>query len=125
MGTQISFFTLGRAVSSSSPNDFQPNSQKGSPKVPQMTLLALSPPPGRAYIAVGTKRAVDSETGLPRRSTSALWMLLLLMPAEVRRSFIISFFLCRRQAWLSFKHAINTINIQITFTTPQGVFLPF
>lgn len=38
----------------------------------------------------GTKRALASAIGLPMRSTSALWMLVLLMPAEVRRSFIIA-----------------------------------
>jgi hypothetical protein len=52
----------------------------------------MSAPPGRAYIAVGMKRALASVTGLPMRSTSAFWMLVLLIPAEVRRSFIISFF---------------------------------
>jgi hypothetical protein len=52
----------------------------------------MSAPLGKAYIAVGTKRALASATGLPRRSTSALWMEVLLMPAEVRRSFMISFF---------------------------------
>jgi hypothetical protein len=40
------------------------------------------------YIAVGTKRALASAMGLPRRSTNALRMLVLLMPAEVRRSLI-------------------------------------
>jgi hypothetical protein len=32
--------------------------------------------------------ALDSAIGLPRRSTSAVWMLALVIPAEVRRSFI-------------------------------------
>src|SRR5262245_44314066 len=35
------------------------------------------------------QRAVDSAIGLPRRSTSASRMLLFLMPAEVRRSFVL------------------------------------
>jgi hypothetical protein len=71
----------GSAVRSSKPNDFQPISQKGSPSDPRITLRAISEPLGLAYIAVGTKRALASATGLPRRSTSALWMLVLLMPA--------------------------------------------
>jgi hypothetical protein len=40
----------------------------------------MSAPPGEAYIAVGTKRALASAIGLPSRSTSASWMLVLLMP---------------------------------------------
>src|SRR5882672_10686950 len=92
MGTQSSCLMLGRAVSSSSPSDFQPNSQKGSPNDPQITFRAIPAPPAMAYIAVGTKRALASAIGLPRRSTNALRMLVLLMPADVRRSFIISFF---------------------------------
>ena len=43
---------------------------------------------GCPYPAVGIQRALDSAIGLPRRSTSASWMLAFLMPAEVRRSFI-------------------------------------
>src|SRR6218665_3345469 len=39
-------------------------------------------------MAVGTNRALDSAIGLPKRSTNAWWMLVLLMPAEVRRSFM-------------------------------------
>jgi hypothetical protein len=39
-------------------------------------------------VALDGKRARDSAIGLPRRSTSAFRMLVLLMPAEVRRSFI-------------------------------------
>src|SRR5690348_14959715 len=35
------------------------------------------------------QRAVDSAIGLPRRSTSASWMLGFLMPADVRRSRIL------------------------------------
>jgi hypothetical protein len=33
------------------------------------------------------QRALDSLTGLPNRSTSASWMLVFLMPADVSRSF--------------------------------------
>jgi hypothetical protein len=44
-----------------------------------------------AYIAVGTKTALASAIGLPSKSTSALWMLGLLIPAEVRSSFMIFF----------------------------------
>jgi hypothetical protein len=32
------------------------------------------------------QRALDSAIGLPRRSTSALWMLVFVMPAEVSRN---------------------------------------
>ena len=41
---------------------------------------------GCPYVAVGMQRALDSAIGLPSRSTSASWMLVFLMPAEVRRS---------------------------------------
>jgi hypothetical protein len=44
---------------------------------------------GCPYDAVGMQRALDSAIGLPSRSTSASWMLVFLMPAEVRRSFIV------------------------------------
>jgi hypothetical protein len=40
-------------------------------------------------MAVGMQRALDSAIGLPRRSTSASWMLGFLMPADVRRSLIL------------------------------------
>src|SRR6478735_9814060 len=82
---------LGSAVSSSTPKDFHPNShmgQRGSR--PLMNSHAFTPGPthGCPYIAVGMQRALASLIGLPRRSTSALWMLAFLMPAEVRRYFI-------------------------------------
>src|SRR4051794_21118004 len=35
------------------------------------------------------QRALDSAIGLPRRPTSASWMLVFLIPAEVSRSFMI------------------------------------
>ena len=41
---------------------------------------------GCPYDAVGMQRALDSAIGLPRRSTSASWMLVFLMPADVRRN---------------------------------------
>ncbi len=44
---------------------------------------------GCPYIAVGMQRALHSAIGLPRRSTSASWMLVFLMPAEVSSNFII------------------------------------
>ena len=44
---------------------------------------------GCPYIAVGMQRALHSAIGLPRRSTSALWMLAFLMPAEVSRSLML------------------------------------
>src|ERR671911_2475936 len=78
---------LGSAVSSSTPNDFQPNSHMGVlGSCPLMNFHASSGPP-RACVAVGMQRALDSLIGLPRRSTSASWMLAFLMPADVRRSF--------------------------------------
>src|SRR5262245_2333819 len=82
---------LGSAVSSSTPNDFQPSShmgQRGS--CPLMKSQALPGPAiGCAYDAVGMQRAFDSAIGLPSRSTSAAWMLAFLMPAEVRRSLML------------------------------------
>ena len=43
---------------------------------------------GCPYTAVGMHRASHSAIGLPSSSTSALWMLAFLMPAEVSRYFI-------------------------------------
>src|SRR5690349_10992293 len=84
---------LGSAVSSSTPNDFQPSSHMGDRgSCPLMMFQASRGPVIRcAYDAVGMHRALHSAIGLPRRSTSALWMLVFLMPPEVRRSFIESF----------------------------------
>src|SRR6476469_6390738 len=84
---------LGSAVSSSAPRDCQPSSHMGDlGSGPLMNFHARSEPViGCAYDAVGMHRALDSAIGLPRRSTSALWMLVFLMPPEVRRSFIVSF----------------------------------
>jgi len=45
-------------------------------------------PTEKGYTAVGMQRALDSAIGLPRRSTNALWMLVFLMPEEVRRNFM-------------------------------------
>src|SRR5437764_458716 len=89
-GTQSSSSMLGSAVSSSTPRDFQPNSiigQRGS--CPVMKFHALGGPAmGCPYDAVGMQRALDSAIGLPSRSTSASWMLVFLMPADVRRNFM-------------------------------------
>src|SRR5829696_9653774 len=82
---------LGSAVSSSTPKDFQPSSHIGqSGSFPLMNSHAFTPGPtqGCPYIAVGMQRALASLIGLPRRSTSALWMLGFLTPADVRRSFM-------------------------------------
>jgi hypothetical protein len=38
---------------------------------------------GCPYVAVGMQRALASAIGLPRSSTSASWMLVFLMPADV------------------------------------------
>src|SRR3954465_12908690 len=87
--TQRSLSMLGSAVSSSTPSDFQPSSHMGVLACPVMNRHA---PPGLPwgcpYPAVGIHRASESAIGLPRRSTSASWMLLFLMPADVRSSFI-------------------------------------
>src|SRR5215211_7696509 len=82
---------LGSAVSSSTPTDFQPNSVMGQlGSRPLMKRHALNGWTwGCPYPAVGIQRALHSAIGLPRRSTSALWMLVFLMPAEVRRYFMI------------------------------------
>jgi hypothetical protein len=80
---------LGSAVSSSTPKDFQPNSHKGVEADPQISRQAMPAPPGMAYTAVGMQRALDSAIGLPSRSTSASWMLVFLMPAEVRRNLML------------------------------------
>src|SRR5436190_23757474 len=89
MGTQFSASMLGSAVSSNTPRDFQPNSHMGVLDCPVMNRQAG---PGSAmgcpYAAVGMTRAVDSAIGFPSRSTSASRMLVFLMPAEVRRSFM-------------------------------------
>src|SRR5579883_1434859 len=89
-GTQRSASRLGSAVSSSTPTDFHPSptiGQRGS--CPLMNRHALRGPAiGCPYPAVGMQRASHSAIGLPSSSTSALWMLAFLMPAEVRRYFI-------------------------------------
>src|SRR6478752_6096543 len=88
-GTHWSSSMLGSAVSSSTPNDFQPSSHMGVAARPVMNRQA---PPGPAigcpYDAVGMQSALDSAIGLPSMSTSVSWMLAFLMPAEVRRSFM-------------------------------------
>src|SRR5574342_779522 len=93
MGTQSSSSMLGSAVSSSTPRDFQPNSHMGvlgsRPLMKHHARAAPAAPPGKAYVAVGMQRALDSAIGLPSRSTSAPWMLAFLMPAEVSRNFMI------------------------------------
>src|SRR2546423_13882442 len=90
MGTQRSLSRLGSAVSSSTPNDFQPNSHMGVlGSRPLMNRHAWKAPSLLAYAAVGMQRALDSAIGLPKRSTSAFLMLVFLMPAEVRRSLML------------------------------------
>jgi hypothetical protein len=58
-----------------------------------ITRHAAAGPP-MAYDPVGMHRALDSAIGLPSRSRSALWMLVLLTPAAVRSSFIMPFLGC-------------------------------
>src|SRR5262245_40455744 len=90
MGTQSFLSMLGSAVSSSTPKDFHPNSHMGQAgSRPQISRHAMPAPPGRAYDAVGMHSTVDSAIGLPNRSSSALWMLVFVMPAEVRRYFTV------------------------------------
>src|SRR5262245_48778597 len=48
----------------------------------------MAGPPGLAYTAVGMHRALDSAIGLPRSSTSALRMLVFVMPPEVSSNFM-------------------------------------
>src|SRR5690242_20846544 len=56
---------------------------------PLMNSHALrGPAMGCPYTAVGMQRASHSAIGLPSSSTSASWMLAFLMPADVRRYFI-------------------------------------
>src|SRR6476659_5358676 len=80
---------LGSAVSSSTPSDFHPSSHIGHlGSCPLMNRHAApGPAMGCPYDAVGMQRASHSAIGLPRRSTSASWMLGFLIPAEVSRSF--------------------------------------
>src|SRR5688572_18809805 len=82
---------LGSAVSSSTPRDFQSSSHMGL--LGSCPLMRRHAPAGRTmgcpYIAVGMQSAFDSAIGLPRRSTRASRMLAFLMPAEVRRSFMV------------------------------------
>src|SRR5262245_10889598 len=82
---------LGSAVSSSTPKDFQPSSHMG--QLGSRPLMNRHAWPGVTwgcpYPAVGMHRALASAIGLPRRPTSALWILVFLMPAEVRRYFMI------------------------------------
>src|SRR5437899_8382291 len=88
MGTQSPLSMLGSAVTSSTPKDFQPNSHMGVLASRPLMNRHAAPGPamGCPYAAVGMQRALDSAIGLPRRSTSALWMLAFLMPADVRRN---------------------------------------
>src|SRR5262245_65527581 len=81
---------LGSAVSSSTPTDFHPSSTIGFSEVPLMNCQALTPGPahGCPYIAVGMQIALDSAIGLLSRSTSVRWIVGLLTPPEVRRSFM-------------------------------------
>src|SRR5207244_8938107 len=82
---------LGSAVSSSTPNDFQPSSHMGVLDSRPLMNRHAAPGPamGCPYAAVGMQRALDSAIGLPRRSTSALSILVFLMPADVRRNLML------------------------------------
>ncbi len=84
---------LGSAVSSSTPTDFHPSPHIGGPDA--LPLMKRHEPAGLPrgcpYRAVGMHKAVQSAMGLPRRSSSAAWMLAFLTPAEVRSSFMMPF----------------------------------
>lgn len=75
-------------MSSSTPRDFQPNPVRGLTALPVMNRYAPVGPPGNGYIPVAMHSAFDSAIGLPSSSTNAAWMLTLLIPEEVRRSFV-------------------------------------
>src|SRR5215469_13196747 len=91
---------LGSAVSSSTPKDFHPNphmgwkslgvkaSEMGKPNSARISRATTAGPLGLACAAVGMQRALDWAIGLPRSSSSALWILALLTPPEVSRYFI-------------------------------------
>src|SRR5512132_1645979 len=91
MGTHCSSSMLGSAVSSNTPKDFQPSSHMGHRGSRPLMNRHAAPGPamGCPYAAVGMQRALDSAIGLPSRSTSASWMLVFLMPAEVRRNLML------------------------------------
>jgi len=80
---------LGNAVSSSRPSDFQPKSLIGDGDFPETKRHAdAGVHIGCPYSAVGMHRALHAAIGLPRRSTSAPWMLAFVIPPEVRSSFM-------------------------------------
>src|SRR5512135_3327677 len=85
--TQRSVSMLGKAVSSNIPIDFQPSSHMGVlGSCPLMNFQAWTGlTMGCPYDAVGMQRALDSAIGLPSKSTSVLWMLVFLIPADVSR----------------------------------------
>src|SRR5690606_4443271 len=85
LGTQSLSSMLGSAVSSSTPRDFHPSSHMGvSGSCPLMNRhAAAGPAMGWPYEAVGMQRALDSAIGLFSRSTSASWMLVFRIPADV------------------------------------------
>src|ERR1700756_111581 len=86
---------LGSAVSSSTPRDFQPSMHIGSESCPVIQRHAAPGPAlGCPYAAVGMQRALDSAIGLPRRATSAVWVLGVVVPESVRRSFTRAFLAC-------------------------------
>src|SRR5260370_1073753 len=76
MGTQCSSLMLGSMLSSNTPNDFQPNSHKGSAARPLISRHSAPAPPEIAYSAEGIQPAglrvlpccVDRVTGMPIRS---------------------------------------------------------
>src|SRR5689334_24222013 len=88
-GTHRSAPMVGSAVSSRTPSDAQPRPEKyrksGSAATSPRT--DAGPHMGWPHCAVGTTSAWHSATGLPRSSTSAEWMLGLVTPPEVSKSF--------------------------------------
>ncbi len=87
-GSHRSAPTLGSAVSSSSPTDFQPRPTIGSVSRPLAKRSADSGPHiGWPYWAVGMASAVHSSIGRPSSSSSAAWMVGFVTPADVSSSF--------------------------------------
>jgi len=88
-GDPLLFIDAGQCGELQHPKDFQPNSHIGVVACPLMNRHATPGVRGCPYAAVGMQRALDSAIGLPSRSTSASRMLVFMMPAEVRRNFML------------------------------------
>src|SRR5579875_1429650 len=110
---------LGRAVSSSTPRDFQPSSVSGVGICPVTNRYVMAAPLDIGCNAVGMQRAFDSAIGLPSRVVSASWMLGFLTPAEVRRSFIGPSWGWRTAALSSAGQTVRPAGINRSVLSPQ------